>query len=123
AFSPDGRHLVSAGADGTARVHEVGTGTELLSLREHSGPVSCVAYSPDGRTIISAVGDFFGQNPGGRLKGEVKIWDARTGQELRALEGRSHHVHNLALSPDGQRLVAVGGEWGRPEIIVWDLKA
>ena len=54
AYSPDGRLLVTGGADQVLKVWDVATGRERLTLRGHSGPVEDVAFSPDGGRIASA---------------------------------------------------------------------
>jgi WD40 repeat protein len=41
--------------------------------------------------------------------GEIKVWDARTGNELFSLEGHQGGVTSVAVSPDGKRLVS--GSW------------
>ena len=43
-------------------------------IRGHSGPVYSVAFSPDGKWIVSGSGDKL-----------VKIWDAATGVEVRSV--------------------------------------
>lgn len=52
-FSPDGRYLVSGGADSTVRVWEVASGKEVHVFRGHRLPVATVAVSPDGTRIAS----------------------------------------------------------------------
>ena len=52
AFFADGRRVVTASADHTARVWDAETGRELLSL-PHAGPVSHVAVAPDGCCILT----------------------------------------------------------------------
>jgi WD40 repeat protein len=64
AFSPDGRRVISAGWDGTARVWEIATGRELRRLEGHSHRVSGAAFSAgslrfslDGSRLLSGSGD------------------------------------------------------------------
>ncbi len=70
----------------------------------HSGWVSSVAYSPDGKLLASGGGDE-----------RVRVWDAETGKELRQYNlGRkgegARPINGVAFSPDGKLLAAVG--WG-----------
>jgi len=51
-----------------------------------------VCFSPDGTRLASAGDDK-----------TVKLWDARTGEESRTLEGHTGKVHSVCFSPDGQR--------------------
>jgi WD40 repeat protein len=55
-----------------------------------------VRYSPDGRKLASS-----------GMDASVKVWDAATGTELRAINGQSDWPQGLAWSPDGGSL-AVG---------------
>ena len=51
--------------------------TQTLTLEEHGAPVRSVAFSPDGRRIVSGSDD-----------GTLKVWDAVAGQETLAI--RAH---------------------------------
>jgi WD40 repeat protein len=99
AFSPDGRHLASGGNG--VRVWEVATGKEILRPKGHTNHVVSVAYSPDGTQLASAGWDEV-----------VKVWDATTGQPIRALEGL-----RVAFSPDGTRLASASRDGA---VRVWE---
>jgi tetratricopeptide (TPR) repeat protein len=53
AFSPDGERLATSSEDQTVKVWDATTGHEALVLRHHPDGVSSVAFSPDGRRLIS----------------------------------------------------------------------
>ena len=75
-FSPDGKRLVTASGDHTAKVWDAETGQDLLTLAGHSDAVNHAVFSPDGRRIATASDD-----------GTAKVGDAETGQELLSLVG------------------------------------
>ena len=79
----------------------------LLTLRGHENGVTCVAFSPGGRRIAT-----------GSYDRSVKLWDARTGMEMRSLATGS--VLSVAFSPDGRKLLTGGGDG---EAQIWDVTA
>jgi WD40 repeat protein len=107
AFSPDGRRLASAGADGTVRVRDLASGVDVYPpLKDHGRLVTCVAFSPDGSLLASAGADK-----------RVVLWDAATGKWRRVLEGHTGRVYHVAFSPDGRRLASASKD---KSIRVWD---
>ena len=57
AFSPNGRQVVTASRDQTARLWDATSGAQLAVLPGHSRPVRQATFSPDGRKIVTTSGD------------------------------------------------------------------
>jgi WD40 repeat protein len=79
----------------------------MRPFRGHKGPVRCLAYAPDGRTLASGSED-----------GTVRLWDVSTAQERLVLRGFGNYVRALAFSRDGERLAAATHRDNR--IRLWD---
>jgi WD40 repeat protein len=107
AYSFDGRHVLSAGFDGTVRVWEVATGRERIAFKGHAHPhIHGLAILPDGRRALSAGAD--------RV---VRLWDMDDGHEIRAFKEHTEYVFNVAVSPDGRRIVSGGMS---PVALLWE---
>jgi WD40 repeat protein len=80
---------------------------DLLTFQAHSIHVRGIAFSPDGRHLVTAAGlpDYSRK---GEAHGEVVLWDAASGRRLRAFEGFRGQVFSVAYSPDGRRLLGLG---------------
>ena len=69
--------------------------------------MTSVAYSPDGRYIIS-----------GSKDSTIRIWDAKTGAAVgEPLKGHTYGVHSVAYSPDGRYIISGSHD---STIRIWD---
>jgi WD40 repeat protein len=105
-FSPDGRFIASGSDQGFVRVWDAETGEEKLTPLSPKDFISCVAWSADGKYIVS----------GGRET--IKIWSSVSGEELRTLTAHSDWFFSLCISPDGSRIIA----GGRETVRLWDVE-
>lgn len=122
AFSPDGKTLISAGADGTIRYWEPATGKETRRVHvqtadSHAHPQ---LFTADGKTVA------------GMASEDICVWDTDTGKELQrfsvgkvplpGLEGQSAQVFRLALSADGKLLAAHVYDIKEHNVHVWNAR-
>jgi len=106
-YSPDGKRVVTASLDRTAKVWEADKGKLLATLSGHTDAVHSARFSPDSRWIVTSSSD-----------GTAKMWDAARGELLGTLDaGSPIQAPTLAdFSADGNIIVTAVG----PTAKVWD---
>jgi WD40 repeat protein/tRNA A-37 threonylcarbamoyl transferase component Bud32 len=108
-FSPDGRHLLTAAEDYTARVWNVRNLSQSHRLSAHTGYAVYGTFSPDSRVVYTA------------SQGVLNRWDLEKQEVPPRLETENRIVRAIAVSPDGTRIATVEGLAFRDSTIsLWD---
>jgi WD40 repeat protein len=106
-FSPDGKWLVAARNAPSEHgvfvlsIWDARSGEEHAVMPEnpdhveHTGIISSLAFSPDGRILATASMDY-----------SIRLWDFESRKRLATFQGHLSEVWCLAFSPDGQTLVS-----------------
>ena len=120
AFSPDGREILSGsggvfgtdgkpvvGNDNSIRLWNVDTGREIRSYENNKEPILSVAFSSDGKEVLSGGDD-----------DNVKLWDRNSGKQIHSMLGHWDDVHCATFVPNSHFALS-GSENG--SIRLWDL--
>jgi WD40 repeat protein len=114
AWTPDGKHLL-----GHRGVHDANTGSIVTPISGHRAWLRDVTVSPDGSLGLTCSGWLGnGQSAGWGADCSARLWDLRTGQELRCWQETSFTRWGAAFTPGGRRAV-VGSHDGT--IRVYDI--
>ena len=100
---------MSGSGDKTIRVWDAATCAAVGDpLEGHTNWVTSVAFSPDGKRIVSGSDD-----------STIRVWDLATHAAVGdPLEGHTTSVNSVAFSPDGKRIVSGSRD---NTIRVWDV--
>ena len=108
---PDGSVLAGMGPKEIAKRFQFAGRTEKLRLEGHRGWVTCLSYCTKTRSLVSGSRD--------RV---VKIWDHRTGEELRSYTVMGQPPSSLCVSPD-ESLLAITGAKAADPVKILDLQS
>ena len=107
----DGSRIASGGKNGRITLWDASAGEIMGRLGTadagHTSPVRALAFSPDGRRLLSSA------------TGEIILWDVESGKKIRQLEGHPEDevIYGLAFHPDGRRAIS-GSDDGTA--IIWE---
>ena len=105
-YSADGHTILTSGNENTARLWDVATGRQIQSFVGHKDDsVSCIALSPDGRLVATAV----------LAENAVQLWDVATGKQIRSFKLRNDHgsgqwANAVVFTRDGRSVVVASGQ-------------
>ncbi len=98
AFSPEGARLVTTQhPEGTARLWDARTGSELFAWREPGNFIWSASFSPTGERFLTTSND-----------ASMSIWNAGTGEKLVRLRGHTSSAPQAVFSADGARIASSG---------------
>ncbi|MEW4530220.1 serine/threonine-protein kinase [Maioricimonas sp. JC845] len=109
AFSPDSTRIVTASADGIARLWDSSTGQELCTLRGHTDSVQCVAFNRQGTQILTGSRDH-----------TAILWDSDTGEQLLTLTGHTAPVWFVTFAAQDTSLITSSSD---STVRLWDARA
>jgi WD40 repeat protein/serine/threonine protein kinase len=95
-YSPDGRRLVTASADTTARLWDPRTGDSVLAPLRHDGRVWMADFSADGQKLVTCSRDK-----------TARLWDTRIGRALTEAMWHEHSVLAARINTSGHRVATV----------------
>ncbi len=98
-FSRDGRRVVTASEDGSARVWRLDVEADPVVLDACAGPVWSAVFSPDDETVLTA-----------SIDGVARLWPADGAGEVRALTGKMLGLCGASFSPDGRLVVTASDD-------------
>jgi len=108
-YRPAGKILADASREGAVRVWDLGTGQRRAGPLAHEGPVHGMAFSPDGRLLLTGGG----KGPNGK-QGWARVWEVATGRQVCQWEFPGT-ITAVAFSPRDPQLALLGGadKWGQ----------
>ncbi|MCP4104236.1 MAG: tetratricopeptide repeat protein [Desulfobacteraceae bacterium] len=120
-YSSDGKNIIIAAGDGSARLSDADTGDKSLIFHLHGADVSHAEFSPDGKHIVTAstwdsTARLWSVNP---ILNINRLLSGKKGREVVVLKGHEYGVTHARFSPDGQKIITTSND-GTARL--WDVK-
>ena len=119
-FNKAGSSLYTASSDSTVRIWDAKNGRETGRFSGHTGWVSAIAASSDGKYLVTGSRWYDHEHGDKPEDNTLRVWDPLTKQELRQFDGVKHPVYQIHFSRDG-KLLAACGEGAL--LAVWDVQS
>jgi WD40 repeat protein len=97
-FTPNGKHLAIAAANGTALVREIGNDEKRISLGSHPFAIWSLAFDEDGQRMAA-----------GSWDGTTRIWDTSSWRMIQKLKGHEESVSAMILGRQGMISAGLDG--------------
>ncbi len=108
-FTADSARIVSGAKDGAARLWDLASGRELITLKADDKEITSVKISSDGTRVVTVSG-----------YEQVRIWDVTAQRQVAMLQGREgSFISSGRVTLDGSRVIT--GGWGT-SARVWDME-
>lgn len=104
AYSPKGGHILSVSSY-DVQLLDPGSSAVRYTLRADSGPATAVAFSPDGKTLVTGYEDF-----------NAILWDPSSGTKVRELGSEAGSIYSIQFTKSGEYFAT--GSWDR-RVRVW----
>jgi len=95
-FSPNGKYIISGGADSIIYLWDVEKGSVLKQFKKHKKGIESVSFSPNGKFFVSCSTDK-----------SIRLWDSITGNEIKKFS-MDKPILTVCFSPNN-KYIAFGG--------------
>ncbi|MEZ6090693.1 MAG: c-type cytochrome domain-containing protein [Pirellulaceae bacterium] len=113
-IDPSNEHLVTGGGEpsrsGEVKIWNLADGALVREIANpHTDTVLCARFSPDGTMLATSGAD--------RM---IKVWDLKTGELMKTLEGHTHHVNSIAWNVNNRQISSASAD---SSVKIWDVSS